>query len=148
MSKNNQAPSPDPREKITGRALVVWVSAVLVYIAAITSRTSFGVAGVEAIDRFQVDATRIAVFTAVQVGVYAAAQIPMGMLIDKFGPRRLLAIGALIMGLGQIILGLTDVYWVAIIARVLIGAGDASIFLSVMRILPFWFPLRKTPLFG
>lgn len=148
VSKNNQAPSPDPREKITGRALVVWVSAVLVYIAAITSRTSFGVAGVEAIDRFQVDATRIAVFTAVQVGVYAAAQIPMGMLIDKFGPRRLLAIGALIMGLGQIVLGLTDVYWVAIIARVLIGAGDASIFLSVMRILPFWFPLRKTPLFG
>lgn len=148
VSKNNQAPSPDPREKITGRALIVWVAAVLVYIAAITSRTSFGVAGVDAIERFQVDATRIAVFTSVQVGVYALAQIPMGMAIDKFGPRKLLTIGALVMGIGQIILGLTDDYGVAIIARVLIGAGDASIFLSVMRLLPFWFPLRKTPLFG
>lgn len=147
MLNKNQSPSRDPRERITRRALIVWVSAVLVYIAAITSRTSFGVAGVEAIERFQVDATRIAVFTAVQVGVYALAQIPMGMLIDKFGPRKLLAVGALIMGAGQIILGLTDVYGIAIIARVLIGAGDASVFLSVMRLLPFWFPLRYTPIF-
>lgn len=147
MLNKNQSPSRDPRERITRRALIVWVSAVLVYIAAITSRTSFGVAGVEAIERFQVDATRIAVFTAVQVGVYALAQIPMGMLIDKFGPRKLLAVGALIMGAGQIILGLTDVYGIAIIARVLIGAGDASVFLSVMRLLPFWFPLRHTPIF-
>lgn len=147
MLNKNQSPSRDPRERITRRALIVWVSAVLVYIAAITSRTSFGVAGVEAIERFQVDATRIAVFTAVQVGVYALAQIPMGMLIEKFGPRKLLAVGALIMGAGQIILGLTDVYGIAIIARVLIGAGDASVFLSVMRLLPFWFPLRHTPIF-
>ncbi|WP_353960107.1 MFS transporter [Corynebacterium faecale] len=148
MSNNFQAASPNPREKVTGRALIVWIAAVLVYIAAITSRTSFGVAGVDAIERFQVDATRIAVFTSVQVGVYALAQIPMGMAIDKFGPRKLLAIGALVMGTGQIVLGLTDVYGVAIFARVLIGAGDASVFLSVMRLLPFWFPLRKTPLFG
>lgn len=125
----------------------MWAAACLVYIAAVTSRTSFGVAGVEAIDRFQVDATRIAVFTSVQVGVYAFAQIPMGMLIDKYGPRKLLAIGALIMGVGQIILGFTDVYGIAIIARILIGAGDASIFLSVMRILPSWFPLKATPIF-
>lgn len=147
MSKNSQAPSPNPREKITRRALIVWIAAVLVYIAAITSRTSFGVAGVEAIDRFQVDATRIAVFTSVQVGVYALAQIPMGMAIDKFGPRKLLAFGALVMGAGQILLGLTDIYGVAIIARILIGAGDASVFLSVMRLLPFWFPLKATPIF-
>ncbi|MFP7364396.1 MFS transporter [Corynebacterium callunae] len=147
MKNTDQKASPNPKEKVTARAVIVWAAACLVYIAAVTSRTSFGVAGVEAIDRFQVDATRIAVFTSVQVGVYAFAQIPMGMLIDKFGPRKLLAIGALIMGVGQIILGLTDAYGVAIIARVLIGAGDASIFLSVMRILPSWFPLKATPIF-
>lgn len=138
---------PHPREKVTSRALLVWAAACLVYMAAVTSRTSFGVAGVEAIDRFQVDATRIAVFTSVQVGVYALAQIPMGVLIDKFGPRKLLAVGALVMGIGQIVLGFTDSYPVAIFARVLIGAGDASVFLSVMRILPFWFPLKRTPIF-
>ncbi|AGF72982.1 MFS transporter [Corynebacterium halotolerans] len=139
--------SPHPREVITRKALIVWVAAVLVYIVAITGRTSFGVASVDAIDRFGVDASRIAVFTAVQVGVYALAQIPMGMLIDRFGPRKLLVYGAVIMAAGQILLGFTSSYWVAIGARVLIGAGDATAFLSVMRILPYWFPLKKTPLF-
>ena len=86
-------------------------------------------------------------FTSVQLGVYALAQIPTGMLIDKFGPRRLLVIGSVIMGLGQVVLGFTTNYWVAIAARILIGAGDATAFLSVMRILPYWFPLHRTPMF-
>ena len=58
---------PNPREVITIKALYVWVAAVLVYIVAITGRTSFGVAGVDAIERFGVDASRIAVFTSVPV---------------------------------------------------------------------------------
>lgn len=139
--------TPDARVRVTRRALIVWLSALLVYIVAILGRTSFGVAGVEAMERFHVDASRIAVFTAVQVGVYALAQIPTGMLIDRFGPRALLVAGALVMACGQVVLGLSDSYAVAIVARVFIGAGDATAFLSAMRILPFWFPLRRTPLF-
>ncbi|MGV0326861.1 MFS transporter [Corynebacterium confusum] len=137
---------PNPREVITIKALYVWVAAVLVYIVAITGRTSFGVAGVDAIERFGVDASRIAVFTSVQVGVYALAQIPTGIAIDRFGPRNMLVVGAVVMGIGQVILGFTTHYWVAIGARVLIGGGDATAFLSVMRILPYWFPLHRTPM--
>ncbi|MCI6206652.1 MAG: MFS transporter [Corynebacterium glucuronolyticum] len=138
---------PNPHEVVTRRALAVWMSAVIVYIIAITGRTSFGVAGVEALDRFQVDASHIAVFTAVQVGTYALSQIPAGLLIDKFGPRKLLVYGALIMAFGQLLLGFTTVYGVAIFARILIGMGDATAFLSVMRILPYWIPLHKSPMF-
>lgn len=129
------------------RALAVWFAGVAVYISAITGRTSFGVAGVEALDRFGVDASRVAVFTAVQVGVYALAQIPVGMLVDRFGPRRTMVAGALVMAAGQVVLALTSSYPVAIAARVLIGAGDATAFLAVMRLLPAWFPLRATPMF-
>lgn len=139
--------SPNPREVVTQKALIVWVAAVAAYVVAITGRTSFGVASVDAIGRFDIDASRIAVFASVQLGVYAFAQIPMGMLIDRFGPRKLMVVGALIMATGQVLLGFTDTYWIAIAARVLIGAGDATAFLSVMRILPYWFPLKKTPLF-
>lgn len=73
----------DPQQRVTRRALFVWFGAVAVYVVAILGRTSFGVAGVEAIDRFGIDASRIAVFTAVQVGVYSLAQIPTGVLIDR-----------------------------------------------------------------
>lgn len=144
MSDRSQA---DPLEKLTSRALIVWGVGLLLYIMSIFGRTSFGVAGVKAIDRFGVDASHIAVFTAVQVGVYAFMQIPMGLNIDRFGPRRMLITGALIMAAGQVILALTSSYSIAIGARVLIGAGDAAGFLSVLRLIPSWFPPRKAPLF-
>ena len=75
-------------------------------------------------------------FTSVQVGVYALAQIPMGMLVDRFDARKLLLAGALILAAGQLILGFTDSYMIAIFAQVLIGVGDSFAFLSVMRLLP------------
>lgn len=134
-------------DQISRRALLVWLSAVLIYVIAITGRSSFGVAGVEAIDRFGIDASRVAVFTSVQLGVYALTQIPSGILVDRFGPRKLLISGALVMAAGQILLGVTSNYGIAIGARVLIGCGDATAFLSVMRLLPTWFPIRKTPVF-
>lgn len=145
---SNSAAHPDPSQKVTRRAVIVWGSAVLFYILAITGRTSFGVAGVDAIERFEIDASRIAVFTAVQLAVYSLSQIPVGLLIDRFGSRKVLNAGAIIMAVGQITLGLTTNYGVAIGARVLIGAGDATAFLSAMRLLPYWFPARTTPLFG
>ena len=65
-----------PREKVTRTALAVWWGAVAVYIVAIFGRTSFGVASMDAMARFEVSASRIAVFTAVQVGTWAAAYTP------------------------------------------------------------------------
>ncbi|AKK03588.1 MFS transporter [Corynebacterium epidermidicanis] len=137
----------NPREQLTTQALLVWTGAMLVYVVAIAGRTSLGVAGVEALEHFHINNSKLAVFTAVQLGVYALAQIPMGMAIDKFGARRVLVVGAIVMGLGQVLLGSTSSFWVAILARILVGAGDATAFLSVMRILPTWFPMRLTPLF-
>lgn len=128
------------------RAASVWAAAVLVYVSAIFGRTSFGVAGVQAMDHFAVDASRIAVFASVQVGVYALAQIPTGILIDRHGPRFMLVAGALVMATGQVLLGLISNYSTAIAARVLVGAGDATAFLSVLRLIPFWFPPRRAPI--
>lgn len=137
----------NPRGQLTARALVVWVAALLTYVVAIVGRTSLGVAGVEALDRFQINASQLAVFTAVQVGVYALAQIPTGIIIDRIGPKKTMVAGALIMAIGQVIIAFTTSYPLAVAARVLIGAGDATAFLGAMRLLPLWFPLRLTPLF-
>lgn len=105
----------DPRKQLTAKALVVWAAAVAVYIIAITGRTSMGVAGVEATGHFSINASQLAVFTSVQVGVYALVQIPTGALIDRFGARRLLFLGALIMALGQIGQFLSAVPFLAIL---------------------------------
>lgn len=148
---NAHPPSPRPaasvaRTTLSGKAIVVWLAGLLLYTMAVTGRTSFGVASVEAMEQFHIDASRLAVFATLQLGTYALAQIPVGLLVDRFGPRKLLIAGALIMGVGQMVLAFSSNYYIALFARMLVGAGDATAFSSVMRIIPAWIPLKHTPL--
>ncbi|MCU1406838.1 MAG: transporter [Glaciihabitans sp.] len=113
---------------------------------AILQRTSLGVAGVDATDRFQVSAAVLSSLAVVQLIVYAGLQIPVGIILDRVGPRRLIALGALLMVIGQATLAFAPHISVAIVGRVLVGAGDAMTFISVMRLLSNWFSGRTLPL--
>lgn len=141
MTTTDRAPAP------LGRALLVWGTAIVAYIIAILHRTSLGVAGIEAVDRFSANAAVLSLFVVVQLVVYASAQIPVGVVLDKLGPRRLIASGAALMAVGQLGMALAESVPLAIAARVLIGAGDAMTFVSLLRLLPSWFAPRRVPLF-
>ena len=134
------------QEALSTRGLIIWLTAVLLYTMAVTGRTSFGVASVEAIEQYHIDATRLAVFASLQLGAYSLSQIPVGLMVDKFGPRKLLIAGALVMGVGQVILAFGSSYPVALFARVLVGMGDATAFSSLMRLIPAWVPMRLAPM--
>ncbi|MFT0847878.1 MFS transporter [Actinomycetaceae bacterium L2_0104] len=121
------------------KALTVWLAAQAVYIIAVAGRSSFGVAGLQAMDRFEIPAATLSLFTVVQLGVYSLAQIPVGILLDRIGVRKVIAGGALVMATGQIALGLADDLTLALSARILIGLGDAAAFTSVIRLIPAWF---------
>jgi MFS family permease len=128
------------------RSWLVFGAAVFVYIVAVTQRTSFGVAGVDATARFDLNAAALSSIAVVQVLVYAALQIPVGVLADRFGPRLLLVGGAILMMLGQLLLAFSDVAGLAVAARILVGAGDAFTFISAVRLVPYWFSGRTVPL--
>jgi MFS family permease len=81
-----------------------------------------------------------------QIVVYAVLQIPVGALLDRFGSRRILAIGAFAMMAGQLVVAIAPVLAVAGAGRVLVGIGDAFTFLAVIRLLPGWFSGRMLPL--
>ena len=88
----------------------------------------------------------LASFAVLQLLVYAALQIPVGVLVDQVGPRRLVVAGAALMAAGQLVLALADTVAVAVAARVLVGAGDALTFISVLRLVAAWFPPNRVPL--
>lgn len=123
----------------------VWGIGVLAYTMAVFNRSSFGVAGIEAGERFAVDPAVLSGFVVLQVVVYAGMQIPSGLLLDRVGPRVMIAVGAVVMAIGQAILAGTDQLAPAYIARVLVGAGDAMTFISVLRLVPAWFADRRAP---
>ena len=95
------------------RAWVVFGFAVFDYIVAVLQRSSLGVAGVEATDRFHVSAALLSSLAVIQLIVYAGLQIPVGVILDRVGSRLLLATGASLMVLGQLTLALAPSIGVA-----------------------------------
>lgn len=118
---------------------------VLAYASAVMQRTSFAVAGVVAAERFDAGASLVSLFVVVQLLTYAGMQVPVGVLSDRFGTRAVVACGALLMCLGQLSLALSTSLVPAIIARILVGAGDAMTFTAVLRMLPAWFSAGRIP---
>ncbi|RGE21078.1 nitrate/nitrite transporter [Leucobacter sp. wl10] len=132
----------------TGRPLlpwVVWGVAAFAYAIAIINRSSLAALGPAAQDHFGIDATALSMFAMIQLAVYAGLQIPVGVLLDRFGPTNMLVGGGLLMVVGQVGMATVSDVTLAILARVLVGAGDACTFISVMRMLPEWFALRQLP---
>lgn len=129
------------------RSWVVWGCAVLAYVIAVMQRSSLGVAAVEATDRYDISASVLSTLAVVQLVVYAALQIPVGVVLDRVGPRALISAGAVVMMLGQLAVAFASAehFWMAVGGRVLVGAGDAMTFISVLRLLPHWFSGRILP---
>jgi MFS family permease len=114
-------------------------------VLAITNRTSLGAVGVEAADRFQADASTLALFAVVQLAVYGGMQIPVGVLLDRYGSRPIITAGMLLMAFGQLTMALSPSIGIAIVARILLGAGDAAVFPAVLRLVATWFPAQRGP---
>jgi MFS family permease len=125
------------------RAWLVWSVGVAAYVVAVLQRTSLGVAGLDATRRFDASASVLASFAVLQLLVYAGLQVPVGLLLDRFGPRRLIAAGAGLMALGQLLLAVSPGVPLAVVGRILVGAGDAMTFISVLRLVTAWLPPRR-----
>lgn len=128
------------------RAYAVWGVALLSYVVAVFHRSSLGVAAVDAQERFSAGASAVSLFLVLQLAVYAGLQIPVGVALDRFGSRRLILAGAVTMAAGQLLLALATDVPTAVGARVLVGAGDAMTFISVLRVVSFWFAGPVVPL--
>ncbi|KJL18971.1 MFS transporter [Microbacterium azadirachtae] len=136
----NPAPAP------TWRIWLIWIVGVAAYVLSITNRTSLSAVGVDAAHLFHADASTLSLFAVLQLAVYGLMQIPVGLLLDRFGSRPIMVAGMLLMSVGQLVMALAPNVGVAIVARMILGAGDAAIFPGVLRLVAIWFPAQRGPL--
>ena len=127
------------------RAWVIWLVGLSVYALAVFHRSSLGVAGLLAADRFDIEATQLALFTVLQLVVYASMQVPVGVLLDRYGSKRVLLVGLVLMTAGQLVFAFATTFPVAVLARAVLGGGDAMVFVSVIRLVSVWFLVRQAP---
>ncbi|GAA0468767.1 MFS transporter [Streptomyces olivaceiscleroticus] len=147
MTTAQSTPVTLPGDPPGGRkAMWVWGIGVAVYFVAIIYRTSLGVAGLDAAERFHINASALSTFSILQLLVYAGMQIPVGLMVDKMGPKKVLILGATLYTVGQLGFALSNSYVMALVSRALLGCGDAMTFISVLRLGTRWFPARRGPL--
>jgi MFS family permease len=128
---------------VARRGWPIWLVGSSVYLLAVFNRSTLGIAGPAAADRFGISASQLGTFVMLQVGVYAAMQIPAGLLIDRYGPRKMLLTAALVMAVGQFGFALAQNYPLALLSRGVLGSGDALTYVSVLRLVAVWFPLSR-----
>ena len=143
---NGAATTRSPSAGTDARAWLIWGVGVAAYVLAVTNRSSLSAVGVDAAARFDADAATLSMFAVVQLAVYGGMQIPIGVLLDRYGARPIMTIGMILMAVGQLTMALSPSVGVAIIARMLLGAGDAAIFPGVLRLVATWFPAQRGPL--
>ncbi|MFI5956243.1 nitrate/nitrite transporter [Cryptosporangium sp. NPDC051539] len=127
-------------------AWLVWTVALSTYFVAVFHRSSLAVAGLVATDRFHISAAQLAAFAMLQLGIYALMQIPVGLLVDRFGPRSVLLTGAVVLTVAQAGFAVADSYGAALLARLFVGVGDAMTFVCVLRLVNAWFAPGRVPL--
>ena len=110
---------------------------------AVTQRSSLGVATLIASKRFDTNAQQLATLAVFQLVVYTAMQIPVGILLDRFGSKKLLITGALVMALGSFTVAVAPNLSTAVVGRMLVGMGDSFTFISMIRMINGWYQGAK-----
>lgn len=108
-----------------------------------SQRTAPGLITDQLMSDFNVTATTIGLLASIQFFVYTSLQIPMGILVDRYGPNFFLITGALLTGIGTVIYSQSTHEIVLFLARILTGVGDATIWVSLVLILSQWFNAKE-----
>jgi len=88
----------------------------------------------------------LGLLTSVYFLTFAAAQIPIGILLDRYGPRRVQSVLLVIAAVGSTLFAVSDHFWILLIGRALIGLGVASAMTAGLKALVLWFPGDRVPL--
>ncbi len=132
-----------PREPPSLRSLAAWFLASLFFFYAFATRVAPSVM-VDALMRdFMLDAAILGNLSALYFYVYAGLQIPIGLMLDRLGPARLLGGGALLAGAGCGLFAAADSTAWAYAGRLLIGAGAATSWIGALAVIAQNFPRAR-----
>ena len=125
-------------------AWVICLLAALFYCYEYLLRISPNVMVPELMSAFQIPtADGVAALVGYYYYAYTPMQIPVGLLLDKYGPRRILTLATLCCAIGAVLFATTSHYAVAAAARFLIGFGSAFAFVGVLKVATIWLPPNR-----
>ncbi|MBA2710567.1 MAG: MFS transporter [Tatlockia sp.] len=122
---------------------VVWGLGCLFYFYECLLQVSPSVMSSELMRDFAVTSQTLGILSGIYFYSYAAMQLPGGVLMDRFGPHRLVTLATAICAISTIAFGLTDNFLMACIARLMIGFGSSFAAVGSMKLAANWFPANR-----
>jgi len=119
-------------------ALVIWGLGAALYLVGFFQRVAPAVITRELMAEFALSAVALGNLSALYFYSYVAIQIPTGVFVDHWGPRRVLTTGALIAACGMLLFALAPAHSVAGAGRLLVGAGVGVAFVSMLKLATHW----------
>lgn len=141
VKKNDQPNFQIPHT--INQSWIIWGCGALFYFYQFVLRVSPGVMTTELMQAFVVQGCSLGILTSFYYNSYSALQIPLGMIMDRFGPRRCLTISALIAVMGSFVFASAGTVSWASCGRLLMGMGSACAFLGTIKLASLWFPPRR-----
>jgi len=127
----------------SGAAWAAWFLGSLFYCYGYFHRVAPSVLTDDLMREFSASGAILGNLTAFYFYAYAGCQIPIGLMIDRFGPRRMLTAAALLCGAGSLLFGLAQGTGMAYLGRAFVGAGAGVAWLGTLQTAGLLFPARR-----
>ena len=92
---------------------------------------------------FNTTASSLGALAATYFYVYTVMQVPTGIFVDTFGPRRILLLGGIVGAAGSLLFGMASSLELALVGRTLIGLGVSVTFISMLKFIAVWFDEKR-----
>ena len=133
-------------QKTLFKSWLIWFPAALFYCYQFILRVSPSIMADDLMRDFSIGACAFGSLTAFYYYGYCTLQIPLGLLADYFGPRKLLTFAVLLCAGATAMFATSTDLMTAQMGRLLIGVGSSCAFLGSMKLGTLWFPSKKLPL--
>jgi len=113
------------------------------YVLSFFHRTAPAAIAGELTEAFAINSAVLGTIAATYFYVYTLLQIPVGVLADTMGPRRILTVGSVIAAAGSLAFALAPNWEIAAAGRTLVGVGVSVAFIALLKISAVWFPPNR-----
>lgn len=113
------------------------------YYLSYLYRTVNAIISPDLVREFGLGAGDLGLLTSSYFLTFALFQLPLGILLDRYGPRRVNAGLLMLAGTGAALFGLSQSLGGLIVARALIGVGVSGCLMSSIKVFTLWFPLNR-----
>ncbi len=125
------------------RPFLIFIILSALYIFSMFHRVSNAVIAPNLIRDLSLDAETLGILGGAFFYSFALLQIPMGPMLDRIGPRFVITSSTLIGAMGAFLFAFGNSFPTALLGRILIGAGMASILMGSLKVFTLQFPLEK-----